>query len=75
MTDGARLTGNFKFDRNTKREVGINSDNKEITVSLDNIVWFVTHETNFLSVLNFPFMEDILIPNPVNRNSFLQLQK
>ena len=51
MTDGTRITGAVRFDQNEKRMVAINSEEKVTSVSLDNIVWFISHEKNFLQRL------------------------
>ena len=46
-TDGTRTTGTFRFNSENKRMTQIISEDGEITVSLDNIIWFVTHEKVF----------------------------
>ena len=50
-TDGERVTGTFKYHADKVRSTGIMADNKESIILLDNIIWFVTHEKDFLTRL------------------------
>ena len=50
-TDGTRITGTFRYHADKKRTSGIISDNIETYVLLDDIIWFVSHEKDFLERL------------------------